>query len=110
MLGQRSVACLAVHMRVFPVLLYVQHIRVAGFTCLMAGKVNRASGNFADRIAAIVAVLPKAFRDDITYVKCKSCLRENFFLTTMSPCGLSPTTLNTVFPISIPRINARRLP
>src|SRR5208337_1555421 len=76
MIAQRPMTCLAIHLRVFAVLLRVQHIRVAAFACLVAGKVYRAGGNLAHRSSTIVAVLPKALRNDVVAYDQKRQKRE----------------------------------
>jgi hypothetical protein len=65
MLGQRAMAGLAIHLCVLAVLLYIQNIRMARFTRLVAGKLYRMCGNFADGGSAVVSVLPKALGDDV---------------------------------------------
>ena len=64
MLCQRPVAGLAVDVRMLAGLLCVEHIAVAGLAGLVAGEVDRACGNLADRIPAVVPILSKAPRDD----------------------------------------------
>jgi hypothetical protein len=44
----------------FAALLLVSHIRVAGLAALVAGKLYRTRGYFADRRPAIVSILAKA--------------------------------------------------
>ena len=63
MLRQRSVAGLAVYMRVLAYLLCICLIGMAGLARLMSGKMNGLGSDFADGIAAVVSVLPKALRN-----------------------------------------------
>jgi len=65
MFGQRTVTGLAVHVRMFPGLLYVQNVRVAGFAGLVAGKFDWMRGNLADGGPAIVPILTKAPGDNV---------------------------------------------
>lgn len=63
-LDQRSVAGLAVYVRVLSVLLLVLHIRVTCFTCVVAGELCGTGCDFADGGSAVVSVLSEAFGDD----------------------------------------------
>jgi hypothetical protein len=62
----RPVAGFAVHMRVFAVLFHIKHVCVAGFARLVPRKMNRAGSNVTDSVATVVAVLSKAFGDDVS--------------------------------------------
>ena len=64
MLTLRSVAGLAIHDRVFSFCLLAGDVRVAGLTSLMARVDNRQRGDLRDRIAAVVAVLSEATRNE----------------------------------------------
>ena len=59
-LGQRSVAGFAVHMRMLTFAFHIEDIGVAGFACLVTGEFHRASRNLPDCSAAVVPILPKA--------------------------------------------------
>src|ERR1035438_4769518 len=65
MFRQRPVAGFAVHVRFLAFFLRVKYVDVAGFASLMAGKMNCTRGDLAGRSSAIVAVLPKAFGDNV---------------------------------------------
>src|ERR1700756_5520970 len=54
-------AGLAIQVRVFASALLFQHICMASFASLMAGKIDGPRGDFGDCVSAVVAVLPKAF-------------------------------------------------
>ena len=60
---QRSMAGLAIHVRMFPVALGFRYIRMAGFAGLMAGVTDRLGRQFAQRSAAIVSVLAERLRN-----------------------------------------------
>jgi len=61
-LRQRAVTGFTIHARMFAFGLDVQNFRVAGHTGLMSRISNRMGLGFHKSIAAIVAVLAKAFR------------------------------------------------
>ena len=63
-LGKRSVAGLAIHVRVLAIFFLLENVGVAAFAGLMAGKINWTSGNFRQSIAPVVAVLSEAFWDE----------------------------------------------
>ncbi len=64
LLDQRSVAGLAVYVSVLSVFLLVQHVRMTGFACVMAGKLGGVRRDFADGGCPVVSILSKAFGDD----------------------------------------------
>lgn len=66
MLGKRSMARLAVHVRVLAFALHIEYVAVAGLARLVTGKLHGTRGYLTDRIAAIVAVLSEAFRNHVT--------------------------------------------
>ena len=66
MLGQCSMACLTVHMRMLAFALHIKHVGVACLTGLMTCKRHRAGCNLSDCIAAIVPVLTEALRNHVT--------------------------------------------
>ena len=53
--SQFTCACL-------PSFLLLEHVGMAGFAGLMAGEIDRPGRDFGKRVAAVVSVLPKAFR------------------------------------------------
>ena len=59
MIGQWTMACLAVHMRVLAGLLFICFIAMAGFACIVPGKFHRIRGDFIDRGCPIMPVLPE---------------------------------------------------
>lgn len=63
--GQRTVASLAIHMRVLAGLFLFEDIRMAAFASLVPGKLNRPGGNIRDSIAAIMPILSKTPGDQI---------------------------------------------
>ena len=62
MLRQRTMACLAIHVRMPAFVFYVQDLRMAVFAGLMTGKRNRLSLDFQNGIAAEMSVFPEAAR------------------------------------------------
>ena len=58
-------ASFAVHMRMLAFALHVEDITVAGFACLVTGKLDRPGCNLADGSAAIMPVLPEASRNHV---------------------------------------------
>jgi len=62
-LRQRSMTCLAVHMRVLAFALHIQNIGVARLAGLMTGKRDRARCNLTNCRTAIVSILPEARRN-----------------------------------------------
>ena len=64
MLTLRSMARLAIHARVFSFDLGVGDIGVAGFTCLMTRVHHRQCSDLSDRVAAVMAILPEAARNE----------------------------------------------
>ena len=77
MFRQRSVAGFAVHVRMFALALHIQHIGVAGFASLVAGKLHGVGGDLANGGAAIVPVLSKTLRNDVTSNNKKDNKGEN---------------------------------
>jgi hypothetical protein len=65
MFGLRAVAGFAVYMRVFAAVLYLRHVCMACLAGVVPGKSDRMSGNFADGVAAVVPILPKALGDNV---------------------------------------------
>lgn len=65
MLGQGSVARLAVHVRMLAFALYIEDIAMAGFACLMAGELYLPCSDLANRSAAIVPILSEASWNDV---------------------------------------------
>jgi hypothetical protein len=64
-LGERTVAGFAVHARVFPSLLHLQHVAMAIFTGVVTGIRDRLRRKFSQRISPIVAVLSKALGNEV---------------------------------------------
>jgi len=64
MLGQRPMARLAVNSRMPSFLFQFEHVGMARLAGLVAGKGNRTRGDFGDCVAPVMAVLPKAARDE----------------------------------------------
>lgn len=64
-------------MRVLTLTLHFEHIAVACFASLMAGKLHWAGANFGDRIPAIVTVLPEALWDHVSPDNQKNDESEN---------------------------------
>lgn len=65
MLRQRAMAGFAINARVLAGLLEVGDVRVAILACLVTSEVNRVSGNFFQRLAAIMSVLAEAARNEL---------------------------------------------
>ncbi len=63
MLGQRSMTCFAIDARMPSFLFHFEHVGVAGFTSLVAGKGNRTGGDFGDGVTPVMAVLTKTARN-----------------------------------------------
>ena len=61
--GQRSVARLAIDMRMFAIFFLIEDVCMAGFTALVASEFDGADSNFGYGVATIVPVLSEAFRD-----------------------------------------------
>jgi len=61
MVGQRSMASFAVHVRMFAAVLLFRYVGVAGLASFVAGKLDRTRRDFADGIPAVVPILPEAF-------------------------------------------------
>ncbi len=66
MLGQRSVAGLAIDVGVLTLGFLVEDVRVTGFAALVAGEVHWPGGNFGNSISAIVSVLSETLWDEKT--------------------------------------------
>lgn len=62
-LGQRSVAGLAIHLRMPASVFLVKDVDMAGLAGLMASELNRPGRDFGHCISAVVPVLSKTFRD-----------------------------------------------
>src|SRR5208337_512726 len=62
MFRQRSVACLAVDMRMFTALLFFQDIGMTVFASLMAGEVHRTGCHLGHGISAVVSILSETLR------------------------------------------------
>jgi hypothetical protein len=59
-------AGLAVHKRVLTGFLHIQHVRMTVLASLVPGKLHRMGGDIADRVPAVVAVLPKTARNHVS--------------------------------------------
>ena len=64
MLCQRPMACLAVDSRMPSFLFQVEYVGMAHLACLVTCKDNRVRGDFGHCVTPVVAVLPKAMRDE----------------------------------------------
>ena len=64
MAGQRTMARLAGYNNVLALLLLLHDVGMAGLTSIVAGEGNGPGRCLGDRSSAIVAVLPKASRND----------------------------------------------
>lgn len=62
-LGQRSMAGLAIYMGVLSVFLLFEDVTVTALAGLMSGEVDRACRDIRERFAPVMAVLSKAGRD-----------------------------------------------
>ena len=73
MFGLRTVAGLAIDVRVFAGRLNSKDIGMAGFAGFVTGVDDGESGNFGHGVGAVVAVLTEAFRDE----PCAEAEKEN---------------------------------
>ena len=64
MLGQRPMTRLAVDSRMPSFLFQFEHVGMTRLAGLVAGKGNRMRGDLGDCVAPVMAVLPKATRDE----------------------------------------------
>jgi len=65
-LCQRPMTCFAIDARMASFLFHFEHVGVARFASLVAGKGNRPGGDFGDGVTPVMAVLAKAARDENT--------------------------------------------
>ncbi len=61
MLGQRSVAGFAIHVRVLAILLLLKDVGMAGFAGLVAGEIHGPGRDFRHCVAAVVPILARNF-------------------------------------------------
>jgi hypothetical protein len=87
-LGQRSVAGFAIHLRMLTEVFLVKDVDMAGLAGLMAGEFNRPGRDFGHCISAVVPVLSKTFRDQETTDKqeYKETEHENPSQAEKMPC------------------------
>ena len=66
MLGQRSMARFAIHVRVLAIFFLFEDVGMAAFAALVPGEIDRPGCDFRQCIAAIVPILSKTFWDQKT--------------------------------------------
>ena len=77
MLGQRTVAGLAIHAHMHAALLHIRYIAMACFTSLVTRKVDGPGSNIAKGRAAVVAVFSEALRYNEVSNHEKDCERND---------------------------------